>query len=297
MNTLQINNITKKYANGTQALAGVELTLSDGMFGLLGPNGAGKSSLMRTIAGLQSPTTGTILFNGIDVTKSPNEMREQLGYLPQEFGVYPKVSAQDMLEHLAILKGLIHKKERQDQIDALLHKTNLYTVRKKSVHTYSGGMKRRFGIAQALLGNPKLIMVDEPTAGLDPEERNRFLDVLSEISKNVIVLLSTHIVDDVRLLCSKMAILNQGTIVKQGKPNTLISELEGKIWRKPTPKNALETLKASHNVIATRLLAGETSAYIYSNDTLSTDFEAVPSDLEHVYFHTLKTSKNTHYAV
>jgi len=296
MNTLEINNVSKIYANGTKALNGVSLKISNGMFGLLGPNGAGKSSLMRTIAGLQTTTSGSVIFNGNDISKEPSKIRQYLGYLPQEFGVYPRMSALDLLNHIAVLKGVLNKKERQEQIEALLIKTNLFEHRKKAVSNFSGGMRRRFGIAQALLGNPKIIMVDEPTAGLDPEERNRFLDVLSEVSSSVIVLLSTHIVEDIRVLCSDMAILCNGQIVKQGSPENLIQDLQGKIWKKPVLKSDLSLLKNKHNVISTRLLGGKTSAYVFSDKQLTTDFEAVPTDLEHVYFHILKTSKNNNYA-
>jgi ABC-type multidrug transport system ATPase subunit len=295
MNTLDINNVCKEYSNGTKALNGVSLKISNGMFGLLGPNGAGKSSLMRTIAGLQIPTSGSVTFNGNDICKEPSKIRQYLGYLPQEFGVYPRMSALDLLNHIAILKGVLNKKERQTQIDALLIKTNLFEHRKKFVSNYSGGMRRRFGIAQALLGNPKIIMVDEPTAGLDPEERNRFLDVLSEVSSSVIVLLSTHIVEDIRILCSDMAILCDGKIVKQGSPNNLINDIKGKIWKKPVLKSELNLLEEKHNVISTRLLGGNTSAFIFSDEQLTTDFEPVPADLEHVYFHILKTSKTNNY--
>ncbi|PQJ79829.1 ABC transporter ATP-binding protein [Polaribacter porphyrae] len=296
MNTLEINNVSKIYANGTKALNGVSLKISNGMYGLLGPNGAGKSSLMRTIAGLQTTSSGNVIFNGNDISKEPSKIRQYLGYLPQEFGVYPRMSALDLLNHIAVLKGVLNKKARQAQIEALLIKTNLFEHRKKAVSNFSGGMRRRFGIAQALLGNPKIIMVDEPTAGLDPEERNRFLDVLSEVSSSVIVLLSTHIVEDIRVLCSNMAILYNGQIVKQGSPENLIQDLQGKIWKKPVPKSDLAVLKNKHNVISTRLLGGKTSAYVFSEQQLTTDFEAVPTDLEHVYFHILKTSKTNNYA-
>jgi len=213
MNTLTIENLSKTYPNGVKALNGVSLNISNGLFGLLGANGAGKSSLMRTIASLQEPSSGTINFNNVDIISSPQEVRKNLGYLPQEFGVYPKISAEKLLNHLAVLKGILDKKERQSQVTALLQQTNLYQHRKKSVYTFSGGMRQRFGIAQALLANPQLIIVDEPTAGLDPEERNRFLNLLSEIGENVIVILSTHIVEDVRDLCKNMAILSEGEIV------------------------------------------------------------------------------------
>lgn len=296
MNTLEINNISKEYASGTKALNGITLKITNGMFGLLGPNGAGKSSLMRTIAGLQLPTSGTVFFNGIDIVRKPSGIRQYLGYLPQDFGVYPRMSALELLNHIAILKGMIHKKERLEQIEAILNKTNLYIHRKKFVANFSGGMRRRFGIAQALLGNPKIIMVDEPTAGLDPEERNRFLDVLSEVSSSVIVLLSTHIVEDIRILCSRMAILGNGQILKQGSPEKLIEELKGKIWKKPTSKAELQVLKTTYNVISTRLLGGKTSAFVYSDKKLPAGFTSVSTDLEHVYFHTLRTSKINRHA-
>lgn len=296
MNTLEINNVTKSYSNGTKALNGINLKITNGMFGLLGPNGAGKSSLMRTIAGLQLPTTGNIFFNGTDITKSPNSIRQHLGYLPQEFGVYPKMSAIDLLNHIAILKGVLNKHDRRDQIEALLQRTNLYEHRKKSVSNFSGGMRRRFGIAQALLGNPKIIVVDEPTAGLDPEERNRFLDMLSEVSSSVIVLLSTHIVEDIRVLCSKMAILNNGEILVQGNPNDLIKNLEGKIWKKPIQRSKLSLIQKTHNVISTRLVSGQTSVFVFSDQAPDNNFEVVPTDLEHFYFHVLHNSKTNRHA-
>lgn len=296
MNTLEINSLVKEYKNGTSALNGVQLKITNGMFGLLGPNGAGKSTLMRTIAGLQLPSSGSIIFNGNDITKDPQKIRAHLGYLPQEFGVYPRISAYHLLDHIAVLKGVLNPVERKQQITALLQKTNLYAYRKKNVNTFSGGMRRRFGIAQALLGNPKIIMVDEPTAGLDPEERNRFFDVLAEVSSAIIVLLSTHIVEDVRVLCSDMAILHEGRILEQGNPKELIKQLEGHIWRTPVTKKRLHNLKDTHTVISTRLSAGKTSAYVFSNEALSNDFESVPTDLEHVYFHALKTAKTNRYA-
>lgn len=287
MNTLKIRNVHKEYGDGTKALQGVELMIGDGMYGLLGPNGAGKSSLMRTIAGLQLPTTGTIEFNGVDVCHDPVYMRRRIGYLPQEFGVYPRVTASDLLNHIAILKGVINKADRKQQVDALLAKTNLYSHRKKYVSNFSGGMKRRFGIVQALLGNPQLIMVDEPTAGLDPEERNRFLDVLSEVSATVIVILSTHIVDDVRVLCSDMAILNCGKIVAHGRPEELIDDLTGKLWSIPTSKEKLSFLKESHQVIDTRRVGGQLNAFIYATERPHQHSQSEISDLEHFYFYTL----------
>lgn len=291
MNTLKIESLSKTYPNGVKALNNVNLTISNGMFGLLGPNGAGKSSLMRTVSTLQEPTSGTVNFNGADVIKNPQEIRNNLGYLPQEFGVYPKISAYELLDHIAILKGIQHKKERKNQVIALLQQTNLYQHRKKSVSTFSGGMRQRFGIAQALLGNPKLIIVDEPTAGLDPEERNRFHNLLSEIGEHVIVLLSTHIVEDVRDLCSKMAIMGEGQIISQGKPSELIKELEGKVWQKTINKNDLEAFKTAFNVLSTHLHSGEIRLRVLSENKPESGFELANPDLEDVYFSTLNPKK------
>lgn len=291
MNTLIIENLSKTYANGVKALNNVSLTMSNGMFGLLGPNGAGKSSLMRTLATLQEPTSGTILFNDIDIIDNPQEIRNHLGYLPQEFGVYPKISAYKLLNHIAVLKGIENEKERRNQVDALLQQTNLYQHRKKYVHTFSGGMRQRFGIAQALLGSPKLIIVDEPTAGLDPEERNRFHNLLSEIGENVIVLLSTHIVEDVRDLCSNMAIMGEGQIISQGTPSKLMKELEGKIWQRTIKKEDLETFKKTFNVLSTHLHLGEIRLHVLSDNKPESGFELVNPDLEDVYFSTLNTKK------
>jgi len=287
MNILKIENLCKTYPNGVRALDNVSLNISDGMFGLLGPNGAGKSSLMRTIAALQEPSSGAIEFNQNDIIKSPQEIRKRLGYLPQEFGVYPKISTQDLLDHIAILKGITIKSDRKNQIEALLHQTNLYQHRKKSVHTFSGGMRRRFGIAQALLGNPQIIIVDEPTAGLDPEERNRFLNLLSEIGEHVIVILSTHIVEDVRDLCSNMAILGDGKIIAKGDPNALKSKLEGKIWIKTIEKSALENYRTHFDVISTRLHSGKTQIQILADDRPDSGFEIMSPDFESLYFSTL----------
>lgn len=291
MNTLEIKQVSKVYSNGTQALTDISLNIQDGMYGLLGPNGAGKSSFMRTIAGLQKPSAGQVFFNQKDVLENPQHIRKHLGYLPQEFGVYPKMSALDLLNHIAILKGILDDKKRNEQVLSLLDQTNLYAHRKKSVSTYSGGMKRRFGIAQALLGNPKIVMVDEPTAGLDPEERNRFLDLLSEISSNIIVLLSTHIVEDVRVLCSKMAILIEGSIFLEGKPEDLIRNIQGKVWNKHISKEELPQARQSHQVIATRLQGGRTNLQVYSDSLPAKGFLPVQADLEHVYFHTLTQSQ------
>jgi ABC-type multidrug transport system ATPase subunit len=287
MSILKIDNLSKTYPNGVKALNNISLTISNGMFGLLGPNGAGKSSLMRTIATLQEPTSGSILFNDIDIIKHHQEIRKQLGYLPQEFGVYPKISAQSLLNHIAVLKGVIDKSERKNQVEALLQQTNLYQHRKKAVHTFSGGMRQRFGIAQALLGNPQLIIVDEPTAGLDPEERNRFLNLLSEIGENIIVILSTHIVEDVRDLCSKMAILENGQIITQGNPLELTKELENHIWVKTIDKIELPHYKEHYKVISTKLVSGKTQVKVFSRTKLDNGFETIKPDLESVYFLTL----------
>lgn len=287
MNQLFIQNLTKTYPNGVRALDGISLKISNGMFGLLGPNGAGKSSLIRTIATLQEPTSGSITFNSEDIIHNPQFIRNYLGYLPQEFGVYPKISVQDLLDHIAILKGVLSKSERKNQVDALLQQTNLYQHRKKAVHTFSGGMRQRFGIAQALLGNPQLIIVDEPTAGLDPEERNRFLNLLSEIGEHIIIILSTHIVEDVRNLCPNMAILAEGKIICQGNPIKLTESLEGKIWVKTISKEDLPSYKSRFKVISTRLLSGMTQVQVLADEEPGNGFEKVRPDLEHVYFSTL----------
>jgi len=291
MNTLKIENLSKTYANGVKALNNVSLTMSNGMFGLLGPNGAGKSSLMRTLATLQEPTNGIVTFNAINIIENPQEMRNHLGYLPQEFGVYPKISAYELLDHIAVLKGIQNKKDRKNQIISLLQQTNLYQHRKKYVSTFSGGMRQRFGIAQALLGAPKLIIVDEPTAGLDPEERNRFHNLLSEIGENVIVLLSTHIVEDVSDLCSNMAIMGEGQIISQGIPSELIKELEGEIWQRTIKKRELEAFKTAFNVLSTHLHSGEIRLRVLSENKPESGFELVNPNLEDVYFSTLTTKK------
>ena len=284
MNTLLINNLSKTYPNGVRALNDINLEITNGMFGLLGANGAGKSSLMRTIASLQEPTSGSISFNGSDIIKKPENMRKYLGYLPQEFGVYPKISAEKLLNHLAVLKGILDTKQRKEPVTSLLQQVNLYQHRKKSVYTFSGGMRQRFGIAQALLGNPQLIIVDEPTAGLDPEESNRFLNLLSEIGENVIVILSTHIVEDVRNLCPKMAILSNGEIISEGNPKDLVASIEGKIWTKTVPKKAIEGYKKTFDVISTKLVAGETQLRVLSDHKPEDSFEAITPNLEDFYF-------------
>ncbi|MDY8136160.1 ABC transporter ATP-binding protein [Aquimarina sp. 2201CG5-10] len=287
MNTLTIKNLSKTYPNGVKALDAISLTISDGMFGLLGPNGAGKSSLMRTIAALQEPGEGNLYFNDIDILQQPQNLRNILGYLPQEFGVYPRFSAYKLLDHIAILKGVLNKGERKDQVEALLHQTNLYTHRKKSVSTFSGGMRQRFGIAQALLGDPKLIIVDEPTAGLDPEERNRFHNLLSDIASSRIILLSTHIVEDVRDLCTQMAILKEGRIVAKGVPAELIKTLNGKIWSTTIDKDKLPEYQNSYQVISSQLFAGDTHIHVYADMQPSSEFEPIVPGLEDVYFSTL----------
>jgi ABC-2 type transport system ATP-binding protein len=281
---LKISNLSKTYSNGVKALNHLSLTISTGMFGLLGPNGAGKSSLMRTIATLQEADQGTITLNDLDVLKEKDSVRRILGYLPQEFGVYPKMSAQDLLDHLAVMKGITSRGERKAIVEGLLDQTNLYDVRKKKLGTYSGGMKQRFGIAQALLGNPKLIIVDEPTAGLDPTERNRFLNLLGSIGQNVIVILSTHIVDDVRELCTRMAIIDKGEVLVEGHPQTAIDEIHGKVWKKVIDKNELEAYQKNYRVVSTHLVAGRTEVRVFSDVQPDASFSPVEADLEDVYF-------------
>lgn len=284
MNTLEIKNLVKTYSNGVRAINDISLELSNGMFGLLGPNGAGKSTLMRTIAGLQTPDGGEVLFNGVDVVAEPVFIKKQLGYLPQDFGVYPKISAYNLLEHLAVLKGVNHRRERKEQILALLDKTNLYSHRQKAVSTFSGGMRQRFGIAQALLGNPQIIIVDEPTAGLDPEERNRFNNLLSEIGEQIIVILSTHLVEDVRNLCTKMAIINKGSLLAYGKPQLFVETLQDSIWTKLVDKSEREEYEKSYDIISSQLNAGKLNLHIYSKNRPGDGFAIKQPDLEDVYF-------------
>lgn len=281
---LLIQNLSKTYPNGTKALSQINLEIPTGLFGLLGPNGAGKSSLMRTIATLQDADTGSIFLDELDVMNNKDEMRKHLGYLPQEFGVYPNISAEDLLDHLCVLKGVSNNKERKDLVKALLSQTNLYEVRKKNVGGYSGGMKQRFGIAQALIGNPKVIIVDEPTAGLDPAERNRFLNLLSEISEQVIIIFSTHIVDDVKELCTNMAIINKGEVVAKGHPQDLIHSLSGKVFKKVIEKQALDYHKNNYRVISNKLSAGKTEIHITSVNQQEQGFELATPGLEDVYF-------------
>ncbi|MGY0556467.1 MULTISPECIES: ABC transporter ATP-binding protein [unclassified Lysobacter] len=290
---LSIRELSKTYANGVHALDDVSLDIPRGMFGLLGPNGAGKSSLMRTLATLQEADSGSVTLDGadgkpIDVLRDKDAVRRQLGYLPQDFGVYPKVSAQDLLEHFAVLKGLTARKQRREVVDGLLQQVNLWDARKRNLGTYSGGMRQRFGIAQALLGSPRLVIVDEPTAGLDPEERNRFLNLLAEIGENVAVILSTHIVEDVTDLCPTMAIMNKGQVLLTGQPNAAIEALRNQVWRKQVTKAALAEYERSHTVLSTRLVAGHPVIHVFASDSPEGGFEQVAPDLEDVYFQRLR---------
>jgi ABC-2 type transport system ATP-binding protein len=283
---LEISGISHVYANGTRALDNVSLSIPRGMYGLLGPNGAGKSTLMRTIATLQTPTEGTIRFGDLDILATPEELRKKLGYLPQDFGVYPRVSAFDMLDHMAVLKGIANKGERKAVVETLLNQTNLWNHRSNFIAGFSGGMRQRFGIAQALIGNPELIIVDEPTAGLDPEERNRFLNLLAGISDNVVIILSTHIVDDVADLCPRMAVLAGGKVQLEGAPLDLIADTKGRIWKKTIARDELEAHQQQYQVISTRLFAGRTIIHILA-DNKPSGFDDVEAGLEDVYFTTL----------
>jgi ABC-type multidrug transport system ATPase subunit len=285
---LEIANLSHTYANGTVALEDVSLSIPRGMYGLLGPNGAGKSTLMRTVATLQQPTSGTIRFGDIDVLADPERLRRTLGYLPQDFGVYPRVSAYAMLDQLAVLKGVTNSGDRRRVVETLLDQTNLWSVRNKSIAGFSGGMRQRFGIAQALIGNPELIIVDEPTAGLDPEERNRFLNLLAAIGDNVVVILSTHIVDDVADLCPRMAVLANGRVQLEGKPLELIQATRGRVWRKTIDRREVEDYQQRFEVISTRLFAGNSVIHVLS-DQQPEGFEPVEGGLEDVYFSTLST--------
>jgi ABC-2 type transport system ATP-binding protein len=285
---LSIKNLTKTYANGVRALDNVNLEIPNGMFGLLGPNGAGKSSLMRTISTLQEADSGSIEFNGIDVLKDKDTVRKQLGYLPQDFGVYPKVSAEDLLTHFAVLKGLSNSRQRKEVVDGLLKQVNLWDARKRKLGTFSGGMRQRFGIAQALIGNPKLVIVDEPTAGLDPEERNRFLNLLAEIGENVVIILSTHIVEDVTDLCPNMAIINKGQVLLTGKPLDAISALNNRVWSAIVSKSLLAEYQTKFNVLSTRLVGGQPVIHVYSESQPEAGFHKIDPDLEDVYFQRLR---------
>ena len=284
---LIIESLTHVYPNGVKALDDVSLTIPPGMYGLLGPNGAGKSTLMRTVATLQAPTAGYVRFDDIDVLKEPEKLRRILGYLPQDFGVYPRVSAYDMLDHMAVLKGLADRRERKETVEALLNQVNLWAVRNKALAGFSGGMRQRFGIAQALIGDPRLVIVDEPTAGLDPEERNRFLNLLAEIGENVVVILSTHIVEDVSDLCPAMAIISGGRIVREGSPAELVEQLTGRIWTKTIDKADLEAHRERYDIISTRLFAGRTVIHVFSEADPGDGFSPVRGGLEDVYFSTL----------
>ena len=290
MHKLIIKDLSKTYANGVKALDGVSIEIENGLFGLLGPNGAGKSSLMRTLATLQEADSGSAKLNDIDVFKQPHELRQVLGYLPQEFGVYPRISAEQLLNHLAILKGITKTSERKEEVKYLLNKVNLFDQRKKSVKGFSGGMKQRVGIAQTLLGNPKLIIVDEPTAGLDPGERNRFYNLLADVGKEVIVILSTHIVDDVRELCTQMAIMNEGRIVYHGSPDEAMNVLQGKVYQKIVSRETLDTYAEQYQIISNKMVGGQPLIHVYSDTDPQNDFEQVKPNLEDVFFSKINTS-------
>jgi ABC-type multidrug transport system ATPase subunit len=281
---LSITDINKTYPNGVKALDSINLEIEKGMFGMLGPNGAGKSTLMRTIAALQDPDKGSIMLGDIDIIKQKDEFRKVLGYLPQDFGFYPKVTALEQLTHFAILKGVSNKNERKEIVTALLNQTNLFEARNRYISTFSGGMRQRFGIAQALLGNPKLVIVDEPTAGLDPVERNRFHNLLSEIGENVIIILSTHIVDDVKDLCSRMVIMNHGKILLEGTPSKAIDTVKEKIWSKLIEKDQIKDYKKDHTIISTKISEGKVLIHIYADQDPGNHFEQVSPNLEDVYF-------------
>ena len=289
---LTIKALNKTYANGVQALKDIHLQIPTGLYGLLGPNGAGKSSLMRTIATLQEPDSGSIHFDGIDVLQDKEALRRQLGYLPQDFGVYPKVSAEDLLNHFAVLKGLTQRAERKEMVEGLLQQTNLWEARKRKLGTFSGGMRQRFGIAQALLGAPRLVIVDEPTAGLDPDERNRFLNLLAEIGEQVVVMLSTHIVEDVTDLCPRMAMIVKGEVLLQGEPQAAIELLRDKVWRKRISKSALSEYQQRFNVLSSRLVAGQPQINVHCESQPDEGFVQVEPDLEDVYFLKIRASQN-----
>ena len=288
---LELHNVSHVYSNGVRALDNVSLTIPKGMFGLLGPNGAGKSTLMRTVATLQTPTDGAITFDGIDIIADPDSLRKRLGYLPQDFGVYPRVSAYDMLDHMAVLKGVSSRGERKETVETLLAQVNLWEVRKKAIAGFSGGMRQRFGIAQALIGNPNLIIVDEPTAGLDPEERNRFLNLLAEIGENVVVILSTHIVEDVADLCPNMAVLAGGKIRLEGAPLDLIEKSRGSIWAKTIERGEIEAYNTMYQLISTRLFAGRTIIHIMCDHDPGDGFSSVEGGLEDVYLSTIAATR------
>ncbi|HYC88584.1 MAG TPA: ABC transporter ATP-binding protein [Thermoanaerobaculia bacterium] len=288
---LELRDVSHVYPKGTRALDHVSLSIPRGMYGLLGPNGAGKSTLMRTIATLQTPSEGTVLFGDIDVIREPEKLRRTLGYLPQDFGVYPRVSAYDMLDHMAVLKGIASPADRKTTVETLLQQVNLWTVRKKNLSGFSGGMRQRFGIAQALIGNPELIIVDEPTAGLDPEERHRFLNLLAEIGENVVVILSTHIVEDVSDLCHRMAVMTDGRVQLEGSPQTLIQSTRGRIWMKVVDRAELARVREQYEVLSTRLFAGRTVVHVLSDRDPGNGFTSVDAGLQDVYFSTLAQSR------
>ncbi|NIP83899.1 MAG: ATP-binding cassette domain-containing protein [Gemmatimonadetes bacterium] len=290
---LRIDDVSKTYPGGVRALRGVTLTIPTGMFGLLGPNGAGKSTLMRTIATLQQPDTGTVRLGELDVRERPEEVRKLLGYLPQDFGVYPKVTAEEMLDHLAVLKGLTSKGERKDAVEALLRQTNLWDARKRKLGGFSGGMRQRFGIAQALIGSPRLVIVDEPTAGLDPAERMRFLNLLAEIGENIVVILSTHIVEDVSDLCRRMAILDEGRLLFDGEPRTALAALQGRVWQRTIDRSDLPREQGRRQVISTHLAEGRTVVHVKSEDRPGPEYDPVEPDLKDVYFTTLGDARAT----
>lgn len=281
---LKITNLSKTYKNGVKALDNISLTIPRGMYGLLGPNGAGKSTLMRTLATLQEPDSGSVLMGDIDVLKQKDEVRRRLGYLPQEFGVYPRISAQDMLSHLALLKGITNSRERKEAVSSMLQRCNLYDVRKKALTGFSGGMRQRFGIAQALIGNPQLLIVDEPTAGLDPGERNRFYNLLAEVGEQVIVILSTHIVEDVMDLCTNMAIVHMGKVLYQGEPQAAISELNGRIWHRSIDKTELAKYEETFRVVSNKLVGGRPFLHVYGEQIPADGFVPSQADLEDVFF-------------
>ena len=281
---LRIDRLSKTYSNGVKALQNVSLTIPPGMFGLLGPNGAGKSTLMRILATLQEPDEGTIRLGDLDVIRQKDAVRETLGYLPQDFGLYQNVAAEKLLDHFAILEGIVDRAERRAVVEALLKQTNLWDKRRQKLGGFSGGMRQRFGIALALLGDPKLLIVDEPTAGLDPAERVRFLNLLSEIGENSIVILSTHIVEDVSELCTRMAIINKGQILLEAEPLHAVREMEGRVWQRLVPKDELPAFERDYNVLSTKLLAGETVIRVYSDTQPSPAFHAVEPELHDVYF-------------
>src|SRR5215813_8142591 len=281
---LQIQNLSNTYRNGVKALDNVTLNIPCGMYGLLGPNGAGKSTLMRTLATLQEPDTGSARLGDIDVLRQKDELRKRLGYLPQEFGVYPRISAQDMLSHIALLKGITKSRERKEVVTAMLQRCNLYSDRKKALSGFSGGMRQRFGIAQALIGNPQLLIADEPTAGLDPGERNRFYNLLSEIGEQVIVILSTHIVEDVMDLCTNMAIIHKGKVLYQGRPDAAIAKLNGRIWRRSVPKAELAEYEQRYKVVSNKLVGGRPFLHVFGEQPLDSGFVPSQPDLEDVFF-------------